>query len=84
MEVSSINRELQVLRRMLHLATEWGLIEQVPKIKLLHGERHRMSFSRRLAYVLLQFLRTRLAIQLLRPSQLRDVYKRQVEKVEQV
>jgi integrase len=39
--VSSINRELQVLRRLLHLATEWGFVEQVPKIKMLHGERHR-------------------------------------------
>lgn len=41
LEVSSINRELQVLRRLLHLAVEWGLIEQAPKVKLLTGERHR-------------------------------------------
>src|SRR5436190_5722522 len=41
LEVSSINRELQVLRRLLHLAVEWGLIEQAPKIKLLTGEKHR-------------------------------------------
>jgi integrase len=41
LEVSSINRELQVLRRLLHLAVEWGLIEQAPKIKMLGGERHR-------------------------------------------
>jgi len=39
--VSSINRELQVLRRVLHLAVEWGVIEQAPKVKLLTGEKHR-------------------------------------------
>jgi integrase len=41
LQVSSINRELQVLRRLLHLAVEWGFVEQVPKIKMLTGERHR-------------------------------------------
>jgi integrase len=41
LEVASINRELQVLRRLLHLSVEWGFIEQVTKIKMLHGERHR-------------------------------------------
>jgi integrase len=40
LEVSSINRELQVLRRMLHLAVEWGVIDAMPKIGLLAGERH--------------------------------------------
>jgi len=30
-----------VLRRLLHLAVEWGLIEQAPRIKMLGGERHR-------------------------------------------
>ncbi len=38
---ASINRELQVLRRLLHLASEWGVLEQCPKIKMLTGEQHR-------------------------------------------
>lgn len=39
---SSINRELQVLRRMFALAQEWGRVEKVlPKVKKLPGERHR-------------------------------------------
>lgn len=42
LEVSSINRELQVLRRMFHLALEWGKVEKVlPLVKMLPGERHR-------------------------------------------
>ena len=41
LEVSSINRELQVLRRLLHLALEWGFLEHAPKIKMLPGEHHR-------------------------------------------
>ena len=41
LEVSSINRELQVLRRLLHLAVDWGLIEKTPKLRMLCGERHR-------------------------------------------
>ena len=41
LQVASINRELQVLRRLLHLAVEWGAVDQVPKIRMLHGERHR-------------------------------------------
>jgi len=41
LEVSSINRELQVLRRLLHLAVEWGAIDAAPKIRMLTGERHR-------------------------------------------
>jgi integrase len=41
LEIASINRELQVLRRLLHLAFDWGFVEQVPKIKMLSGERHR-------------------------------------------
>src|SRR5262249_41785214 len=35
LEVASINRELQVLRRLLHLALEWGFVEQVPKVRML-------------------------------------------------
>src|SRR5262249_14480029 len=41
LEVSSINRELQVLRRLLHLAFDWGLVEKIPKLRMLSGERHR-------------------------------------------
>ena len=41
LQVASINRELQVLRRLLHLAVEWGFVDQVPKIRMLSGERHR-------------------------------------------
>ena len=40
LQVASINRELQVLRRFLHLAAEWGFVDQVPKIRMLSGEGH--------------------------------------------
>jgi hypothetical protein len=40
LEVSSINRELQVLRRMFSLAQEWSKVEKVlPKVRMLPGER---------------------------------------------
>ncbi len=39
--VSTINASLRVLRRILGLATEWGVLPAVPKIKPLPGERHR-------------------------------------------
>jgi integrase len=38
---SSVNRSLQVLRRVLRLAMEWGVIPASPKVKLLRGEGHR-------------------------------------------
>src|SRR5262249_46950990 len=41
MEISSVNRELQVLRRALHLAAKWGIIDRIPKIEMLRGENHR-------------------------------------------
>jgi integrase len=41
LQVSSLNRELQVLRRLLHLAVEWGSVEQSAKVKMLPGEHHR-------------------------------------------
>ena len=41
LQVASVNRELQVLRRLLHLAVEWGFVEQAPRVKMLSGERHR-------------------------------------------
>jgi integrase len=41
-EVSTINRELQALRRMFHLAQEWGKVEKaLPTVKMVPGERHR-------------------------------------------
>ena len=42
LQVASLNRELQVLRRMFHLAEEWGRVDRaLPKIKMLAGEQHR-------------------------------------------
>jgi integrase len=41
LEVSSINRELQVLRRILRVAVEWGVIERTCKVRMLPGEKHR-------------------------------------------
>lgn len=41
-KVSSINRALQVLRRMLHLAVEWGQVEKAPaRVRLIPGEQRR-------------------------------------------
>ncbi len=41
-EISSINRALQVLRRVLMLAAEWGKIERLPvKIRMQPGENRR-------------------------------------------
>src|SRR5215471_1077916 len=37
--VCAINRELAVLRRMLRVAREWGLLSALPVIHLLPGER---------------------------------------------
>ena len=33
-QVSSVNSSLQVLRRVMRLAGEWGVIEVAPKIKM--------------------------------------------------
>jgi integrase len=41
MQVSSVNSSLRVLRRLLRVAVEWGVIPGSPKVKLLRGERHR-------------------------------------------
>ena len=42
LQVASLNRELQVLRRMFHLAQEWGKVERaLPSVKMLPGEKHR-------------------------------------------
>jgi hypothetical protein len=41
-QVSSINRELQALRRMFHLAQEWGKVEKaLPTVRMVPGENHR-------------------------------------------
>jgi integrase len=42
LEVSSINRELQALRRMFHLAEEWGKVQKaLPTVRMVPGEKHR-------------------------------------------
>jgi integrase len=38
-----VNRELATLRRLLRLAYEWKVIDRVPRIRLLRGEKHRES-----------------------------------------
>ncbi len=40
--IASINRQLEVLRRMLKLAVEWGKVEKLlPKVEMLSCENHR-------------------------------------------
>jgi integrase len=41
MQASSVNSRLRVLRRIFHLAVEWGEIDHAPRFKLQPGERHR-------------------------------------------
>lgn len=42
LEVSSINRQLEVLRRMLKLAAEWGRVDKVlPRVSMLPGQKRR-------------------------------------------
>jgi len=42
MKVATVNRELQVLRRMFALAMEWGKVDRVlPKVRMIPGEAHR-------------------------------------------
>ncbi len=41
LQVSSVNSSLQVLRRTLRLAVEWGLLDVSPRIKMLPGARRR-------------------------------------------
>lgn len=41
LQVSTVNSSLQVLRRTLRLAVEWGVVESAPIVKMLPGERHR-------------------------------------------
>ena len=55
LEVSSINRQLEVLRRMFKLAMEWGKVEKaLPKVEMLPGENHRdrvLSASEEASYL---------------------------------
>jgi integrase len=41
LNTTAINRELQILRRILHLAVEWGRSEKPIKIRMLPGELRR-------------------------------------------
>ena len=41
MQVSTANNSLRVLRRILNLAVEWGVLGAAPKVKVLSGERRR-------------------------------------------
>jgi integrase len=42
LEVSTINRDLATLRRMFHLAQEWGRVSTIlPRVKMLPGENQR-------------------------------------------
>jgi integrase len=41
LSAASVNRELATLRRLLRLAQDWGIIDRVPRIRLLRGERTR-------------------------------------------
>lgn len=39
--ITTTNRELATIRRLLHLAQEWKVIRSVPRVRLLTGERQR-------------------------------------------
>jgi integrase len=56
LQVSSINRQLEVMRRMLKLATEWGKVDRaLPKVEMLSGENHRdrvLSADEEIRYLL--------------------------------
>jgi integrase len=41
LKTSSVNSRLRVLRRVLYIAVEWGVLDVSPKIRLFAGERHR-------------------------------------------
>jgi hypothetical protein len=43
MEVSTANNSSRVLRRILNLAVEWGVLSSASKIKVLSGERRRQT-----------------------------------------
>lgn len=41
LQISSVNSSLQILRRTLRLAVEWGAVASSPNVKMLPGARHR-------------------------------------------
>jgi integrase len=41
LQISSVNSSLQVLRRTLRLAVEWGALQAAPNVKMLPGARRR-------------------------------------------
>ena len=42
MKIATVNRELQVLRRMFKLASEWGKVERaLPRVRMIPGEARR-------------------------------------------
>jgi hypothetical protein len=47
MQVSTANNSLRVLRRILNLAVEWSVLESMPKVKVLSGEKRRERVIRR-------------------------------------
>lgn len=54
LQVSTVNSSLRVLRRVLRVASEWGMLSTVPRIKMLPGERHRervVSFEEEAKYL---------------------------------
>ncbi len=54
LEISTVNSSLRVLRRVLRIASEWGMLSVVPRIKMLPGERHRervVSFEEEARYL---------------------------------
>jgi len=54
-QIATVNRDLAMLRRIFHLATEWGKVNRVlPRVRLLPGENHRervLSFEEEAAYL---------------------------------
>jgi integrase len=40
-QIATVNSSLRVLRRVLNLAVEWGVIAVAPKLKVMSGERRR-------------------------------------------
>jgi integrase len=41
LQISSVNSSLQVLRRTVRLAVEWGVLDVAPRVKMIPGAKHR-------------------------------------------
>jgi integrase len=39
--ITTVNASLRILRRIFHVAKEWGAISEMPKVRMLPGEAHR-------------------------------------------